>query len=261
MGTGSIFRSDLYKIHGIIQNTMISFPKELLIETLRDEFKNDSYYHYVKDEWGFPKTPNLTDVPIDAGLQDDVTTRLFIGEASRFDKKFYPAILVRSGGFKYAPISMSQDDGFIKHTAVRVLDGYNNERIYSIPSYMSFSGAWEGQLSVDILAGDSQARDELTEIVSALLTTINFNSLANSGVVFKPVSIGSPSESEDGKGKIYKQTISCDIRTEWNKIVPLDTTIDTITFCADFGNLESNDPVFADNIQVSTILEIIDDLS
>lgn len=239
---------------------MISFPKELLIETLRDEFAKDSYYHYVKDAWGFPNTPNLTDVPITAGLEDDVTTRLFIGEASRFDKKFYPAILVRGGGSKYVPISMSQNEGLIQYRAVRVLDGYGNERIYSMPSHFTLSGAWEGQLTVDILAGDSEARDELIEIVSALLTITNRKSLEHSGVVFKPISVGSPSESEDGRSKIYKQSITCDIRTEWNQIIPIDTVVNTIMFCVDFANLEADDPVIAPNLEAKSIIELIEEL-
>lgn len=260
MGTGNTFKTDFYQIHGIVQNTMISFPKEILIETLRDEFSKDSYYHYVRDAWGFPNTPNLTDVPSTAGLEDDVTTRLFIGEAYRHDKKYFPAILVRGGASKYVPISMSQNEGLVQYRAVRVLDGYGNEKIFSLPSYFSTSGAWEGNLTIEIWAGDAEARDELVEIVSSIVTITNNKSLEHSGVIFKPISVNSPTEVEDGKNKIYKQSINCDIRTEWNRIIPIDNILNTIFFCVDFVNLESEEAVIAPNIEVKSLIEIIEQL-
>lgn len=260
MGTANFWKSDLNAIHGIVQNTMLSYPKQLLIEILKDEFGKDSYYHYVRDDWGFPHTPNLTDVPITAGLEDNLTTRLFIGEASRFDKKFYPAILVRGGSFRYVPISLSQNEGYIQHKAMRVLDGYGNERIYSVPQYFVLNGAWEGQLTIDILAGDSDARDDLVELVSGMITIVNRKTLEHSGVVFKPISGSSPSESDDGKGKIFKQTITCDIRTEWEQRIPIDTILNTIFFCVDFANLENEVPVIAPNLEAKTLIEIIESL-
>src|SRR5258708_1117815 len=98
MTTNNINRSDLPKIYNIIQNSMILYPKELVIATLRDFFSTDSWYSYRHDAWGFPKTPDLTGVPLDAGFTDNITTRLFIGEAYRFDVIYYPSILVRHGG-------------------------------------------------------------------------------------------------------------------------------------------------------------------
>ena len=56
--TGNFFKSDLYKIHDVVQNTMIVFPKEIIIATLRDFFSEDSYYGYRRDNFGFPQTPD-----------------------------------------------------------------------------------------------------------------------------------------------------------------------------------------------------------
>lgn len=258
MGTGSIVRTDLYAIHNIVQNTMMSYAKELFIETLREEFSKDSYYHYVRDRWGHAKTPDLTDVPIEAGLHDDVTTRLFIGEAFRYDMKFYPAILVRAGGFKYVPISMSRNEGVIKYRSLRVLDGYGNEKIFSTPSHFALAGAWEGNVTVDILAGDIIARDELAGIVSGILNITNFKSMQNAGVVVKPTSLGSPSEADDYKDKIYKISVSCDVRTEWAQNIPIDSVVEAIGFCIEFGSINQNLQTIAPNLEVHSIVELID---
>lgn len=255
MGTGSINKTDLYAIHNIVQNSMIGYAKELIIETLREEFSKDSYYHYVRDQWGFPKVQDLTDVPIDAGINNDVSTRVFIGEAFHYDNKFYPAIIVRGGGFKYVPISMSRNEGVVKYKAVRVLDGYGNEKIYSTPSHFALAGAWEGSLTIDVVAGDMTARDDLISIISAFLTITNFRSLTNAGLLIKPITGGSPSEVDDYKDKIYKQTITCDFRTEWRQNIPIDTVVDAITFCIEFGDLTKK--TIAPNIQINTMVDFI----
>src|SRR5580698_9615486 len=111
MSVGNIVRSDLDSIYHIVRNAMIVYPKEILIATLKDFFAKDSFYHYVKDAWGFTLTPDHTDLPLDAGYKipgtnilDNTTTRLFIGENYRFDTIFYPAILVKHGGSKYVPV-------------------------------------------------------------------------------------------------------------------------------------------------------------
>jgi len=62
MGTANSFKSDLYAIYHYVQQTMLVHPKEVLIQTLRDLFSQDSYYHYVRDEWGFPKVTDHTDI-------------------------------------------------------------------------------------------------------------------------------------------------------------------------------------------------------
>ena len=258
MGTGNLIRSDLYAIHNVIQNSFFSYAKELLIETLKEEFSKDSFYHFVRDQWGFTKTPDLTDVPSDAGLKDDVTSRLFIGEAFRYDGKFYPAILVRGGSFKYVPISMSRNEGVVQNKTIRVLDGYGNEKLFTTPSHFALAGAWEGSITIDIWAGDLKARDDLLEIVSAILTFTNFKSLVNAGLLVKPVSVGSPSESDDLKDKIYKQSITCDVRTEWRQHIPIDSVVDAITFCIEFGDLSQTPKAIAPNLQVNSLIEFIE---
>ena len=85
MATNNFFRSDLPKLHSIVQNAMTLYPKELVIATLRDFFSRDHYYHYAHDHWGFPQTPDHTNLPPFAGFDNDITTRVNIIEFYRFD--------------------------------------------------------------------------------------------------------------------------------------------------------------------------------
>ena len=78
MGVLTSGKTDLYSLHNYIQNTLISSPKEIMVESLRKFFSQDSFYHYQKDQWGFPLTPDHTDLPIESGLNDNVTTMIIL---------------------------------------------------------------------------------------------------------------------------------------------------------------------------------------
>ena len=82
--------------------------------------------------------------------------------------------------------------------------------------------------------------------------------MTNAGVVVKPTSIGSPSEADDYKDKIYKISVSCDVRTEWAQNIPIDSVVDAISFCIEFGNVDQNPPVTAPNLEVHSIMELVD---
>ena len=260
MATSSLIKSDLYSIHYIVQNTMLSHAKAIFVETLREGFSRETYYHYVRDSFGFPKILDHTDLPSDAGIRDDEVSRIFIGESYRTDMKHIPAILIKGGSFKYVPISLSRNEGLIQYSTTRVVDGYGNETLISTPSHFILAGAWEGQINIDVLAGDIKGRDYIVEIIGALIEIVYFKEFQKSGVVVKPINIGAPSEKEDLNGKIYAQTISCDVRTEWRQHIPINTIIDTISFCMDFGDISVNPPVIAPNISVSTEIDILDDI-
>ena len=261
MATGSFSRTDLNRLNHVVQNTMLAFPKEVVIAVLRDEFSKDSYYHYVSDEWGNPKTPDLTGTPTDAGLEDDLTTRIFIGEAYRFDTILYPAILVRAGGSTYKPISISRNKETVQSEPTMVIDGYGNERIFTTPSSFTLAGAWEGQLQVDILARDILARDQLVSFCCLLFSDIRFEEFLKAGVMIKKISAGSPSESDDRQqDKLYKQSISLDIRSEWRREIPVENVVDAINICVEFGRLDTDDPVLASNLTISTSIQLIDEI-
>lgn len=260
MGTGNTVKTDLYALHNYVQNTMVTFPKELFIETLREHFSQESYYHYQRDLYGYPYTPDHTDLPSDSGLHNDVTTRLFIGEPYRFDLIFWPALKIKSGGSRSVPISMNREKGSIQWQNTAFTDGYGNSKIFSSPSHLIQAGAWEGQIMVDIETRSPRARDELVDIVSLTFVDTRFDEMKNSGVLIKGVNAGGPSESDDRNDKLYRQTITFDIRSEWRRHIPIDGIVDTINICVDFGTVATDPPIVAPNLKVSTTVELIENL-
>lgn len=260
MATGNTFRTDLYALHNYVQNTMLTHPKEVLIETLKEFFSQDSYYHYVRDEWGFPKVPDHTDLLNDAGFSDDITTRLFIGENYRFDIRYYPALLVSSAGSRYVPISMSQNKGSVIWANTVFIDGYGNSTTVATPNHFQENGAWEGSISVEVVTLSPRSRDELVELVSILFINYRRWELQNAGVSIKAVSVSGPSEGEDRNDKLFKQTITFEIRSEWRREIPVNSVIDAINLCVEFGNLEAQPVVTAPNIQINTNVDLLDAL-
>jgi hypothetical protein len=258
MGTGNTFKSDLYSIFNVYQNTLVAHPKELFIETLRDYFSQDSYYHFVKDAWGYPKTPDHSDLDSDAGISDDATTRIFIGENFRYDVRYYPSILVKSLGSKYVPISMSRNKGVVQWENVLYVDGYGSETIIATPSYYVQSGAWEGSISLDIETKSPRSRDEIIDLISILFTEIRHDDMKSAGVYIKGgANVGSTSEIDDRNDKIYRQSVTFEIRTEWERRTYITDVIDAINICVDLGNLEPTPPDFGPNIQINTNVEFV----
>jgi hypothetical protein len=237
-------------------------PKEIVIATLRDFFSQDSFYSYHKDNWGFPLTPDHTDLPIDAGLHDNSTTRLFIGENYRYESIFYPAILVKNNGIRYVPISINREEGSIQWDFRTFIDGYGNITTFRNPKAFVFAGAWEGSLAIDIMTRSLRSRDDLLDLVGICLTDITFESLKKAGVVCKPIAISSPSETDDRNDKLFRQTITVDIRTEWRREIPIGNVIDSINFSIEFQEFVSNPNAPVDpNLTINTNVQFIDLMS
>lgn len=258
MAVNNIFKSDLYKIHGIKQNSMIVYPKEIVLATLRDFFSRDTYYHYTKDPWGFPNTTDNTDLPLEAGLNDNSTTRLFIGENYRFDGIFYPAILIKHGGSRSVPISMNRDTSKVEWQFRTFEDGYGNVETFSSPKSFVFNGAWEGSLVVDVFTRSLTSRDQLVELISIALTQITFESLRKAGVIVKPISVSSPSELDDRNDKLFRQSITLDIRTEWEVQEPIGNIVEVINFAIEFGQVNNPSAPIAPNLTIDTQTTILD---
>jgi hypothetical protein len=233
-------------------------PKELIIETLRKLFSQDSYYHYVADAWGYPNTPENTDLPLAAGLNDNATTRVYIGETYRTDIKFYPSVLIKSQGSKSVPISMSRNKGKIIWRNIVYTDGYGNETILATPDYFVQNGAWEGSLSIDISARSIRARDEIAEIIMVAFDDLYREDLQVAGVFIKSINAGSPSETEDRNDRVYKVSISIEVRSESERRIPINNVVDAINVCVDIGHIDTNPGVFADNMRISTSVELLD---
>jgi hypothetical protein len=260
-GTGSLNITDLWGIHNIVQNTQVFSPKEIIIGLLRDFFSEDTYYHYVADQWGFPKTPDHTNLSLGSGFEDDVTTRIFIGEKFRYDKQFKPALLVSSGGMRSTPISFNRELETIKYDVIKVIDGYGNQELFTTPSAFVKAGAWEGSVNIEVVTGNSvRSRDDLVELVSLFGQEIYFEELRMAGVFVKGATIASPSEGDYANEKMMRQIITLEIRTEWRREIPVNNLVDAINFCVEFGRLEPPPSTIAPNLQISTYIELADQI-
>lgn len=270
MSSNNFFKSDLMGLYNIVQASMIVYPKEIIIATLRDFFSHDSYYHFSKDQWGFANTTDHTDLPPGAdlpygpGAQPQLNpnpilpTRLFIGENYRFDSIFYPAILVKSGGTRYVPISINRNQGEIKYKERIYVDGYGNQTLVRTPESLLTAGAWEGSIVVDVMTRSLRARDDLIELVGMCFTEVHFETLHQIGIIVKPISVGGTSETDDRVDKLFRQTLTLDIRTEWKREIPIENTIDAILFTATFADLSKPDSPVAANLTINTEVNVTD---
>jgi hypothetical protein len=264
MSSSNSFRSDLFDIHNIIQASMIVYPKEIFISTLRDFFSKDSYYHFAKDSFGFPNTTDHTDLPLGADIpqfkdQQGLSTRLFIGENYRYDGIYYPAILVKNGGAKYVPVSINREKGSVQYEKVIFSDGYN-EVLVTRPKSFITAGFFEGTIVVDVYTRSLRARDDLVELIAMCFTEVNFETLYDVGLIVKPVTIGSPVETEDRNDKLFKQSLNFDYRVEYRREIPVLNLIDTILFTIEFQNLSNPNSQPAFNLTIDTEISIVDSI-
>lgn len=269
-GTNSFSKTDLFRLHHVIQSSMIVYPKEIIIATLRDFFSKDSYYHYAKDQFGFANTTDHTDLPPGGDIptqfnknganQEGLSTRLFIGENYRYDGIYYPAILVKSGGSRYVPISINRDKGGIQYTNIFYEDGYGNQTVVNKPIAFFTAGAFEGSIVVDIMTRSLRSRDELAELVMMCFVDIAVDSLYDVGLIVKPPQLSGTSETEDRNDKLFRQSITLDIRTEYRRVIPIDTIIDSILFTVNFQDLASPNSVPDPNLAIVTRLSLIDQI-
>lgn len=269
MSSNNFFKSDLYNLHHIVQASMLVYPKELIIATLRDFFSKDSYYHFSKDQWGFPNTTDHTnlppgaDMPAGTGARPDLSpssilsTRVFIGENYRYEGIYYPAILVKSGGSRYVPISINREQESVKYTEILYEDGYGNQTIIKKPIAFFTAGCWEGSITIDVLTRSLRARDDLIELIGMCFSEIHVNSLYDVGLIIKPPQISSPSETDDRNDKLFRQSVTLDIRTEWRREIPINSVIDAIFFTSTFEDL-SRDGIPAANLTVNTLVSTED---
>ena len=262
MATNNLYRDELYSIYNIVQSSMLVFPKEVIIATLRDFFSKGSFYHYAKDKWGFANTTDHTDLPPGADIpqtiqEEGLSTRLFIGENYRYNGIFYPAIIVKSGGSRYVPISINREKGSIKYDQILYEDGYGNSKVVSRPTAFVTAGAWEGSIVIDIMSRSLRARDDLLEMIGMCFSDITVDSLYDIGLLIKPPVIGPPSETDDRNDKLFKQSITFDIRTEWERNIPVSNIVESILFTVSFQDLNQEERP-TDEFTINTELNLSD---
>lgn len=236
VGSGGFFTSDLYSLYNVVQNTSILFPKSLLISSLREYFAKDTKYHFVDDDWGFPKTPDHTDLDPKAGYDDDATTRIYIGQEDRFDIAYYPAVLIRYSGARYMPISINQEQDCVEYGYRLYIDGYGNKHSLRIPVNFIYAGAWDLTLEVDVLAEGPQDRSSIVEAIQMHLMSNVRNELTYAGLFIKGMSLGAETKELYQNDNIYKQTISLDCRGEYRRLIPISNVVEAIVACFEVGH-------------------------
>jgi hypothetical protein len=269
MSNNSFFKSSLYDIYNIVQGSMIAYPKEMIIGILKDIFSRDDYFHYSKDQWGFANTTDHTDLPPGADLpigapgstaesNEYLSTRVFIGENYRFNNIFYPAILVKSGGGKYVPISINREYGAIKTEDILFEDGYGHQTSIKRPVAFVTAGAWEGTIIIDVMTRSLETRDDLVAIIAMCFTEIHFETMYDVGILIKPISWSGTSETDDRNDKLFRQTLTLDIRTEWKREIPIGNIIDTIFFTCTLEDLSRPEAPVPTNLTINTEVSITD---
>src|SRR5688572_9352225 len=139
-GSGQILFGDTYTLDHVLTHTGINTGRNLIIDTLRKIFSREKEWHYVKDIFGFPKTPSALEMDPEAGILDDQTTRIFIGATYRYDISFLPAITVKPVNITYKPVSFNQENSSIKYGIQKLVDGYGNEEFIKVPTAVIHAG-------------------------------------------------------------------------------------------------------------------------
>lgn len=258
MGANNLFLGDINKVFGLVQSSMIVYPKEMIIATLKDYFSKDTYYHYVKDEWGFAKVLDHTGLPLGSGVHNTDVTRLFIGESFKESIAQYPSVFVKTTSMKYIPISINRNQGKFNFEDMLFVDGYGNSKQIKYPKEFVTEGIFEGSMSIDVQARSIRERDDISELIAMCLTEVHFKDLEDIGIIVKPLTISSMSESDDRNDKIHKSSITFDVRTEWRRVIPIKTLIESIIFSLEFQDLNNPESVPAQNLTINTQISLED---
>jgi hypothetical protein len=236
MATGHRVYSDLFQLSNFVQQTSVSHAKNLIIDALREYFKQDVFYKYRTDSFGFPLTPDLTDVTPD--MESTATTRIYIGDIFRFENRFWPAIVVKYSQGDTYHISFNQEYT-TKYRTDLVIDGYGTKSYIQVPSHTIVAGAWKQSFTVTIATESVPDREELTDIVSSFFIAKTRQELYESGLFIENVAIGGEREADWGNEKVYLQDITLRTYSEWRREIPINSSnlIEVINFCFDMGIL------------------------
>jgi len=238
MATSHRVYSDLFSISDFVRQVSVAQGKNLLIDALREYFKQDVIYRYETDGFGFPLTPDLTDLPPD--IQEDRTTRIYIGDIFRYDIRFLPAIVVKYNSGRTKHVSFNQNQT-TKYRLDYVMDGYGNNSYIHVPTHKVFAGAWDQSFEVLIASESIPDREELTDIVSSFLISKVRQEIYEAGLFIKDVNISGEREEQWGNDNIYIQSITVETYSEWRREIPYDANsiIDTINFCFNYNLLDN----------------------
>lgn len=244
--------SDILGVEKVVQQTGVLFSKSILIDTLRQIFSKDRFFRYREDVFGFPLTPSHLGLEPDAGLNDEETTRIYIGGSYRYDVKFNPSVIVKSTGSRYIPISFNQDLMSVVYTTERLVDDSGTESLIHSPAYHTLVGAWDQTFEIKVITEDPVDREEITDIIMVTLQGTRRLELQREGVAIKSISTSGESEEQYANDWLYSVSINLDVRSEWKVHIPINNVCERIGFCLTFDALESDVPADSLTVNFST---------
>ena len=257
--TGPAFMySDYFNRTGIIQQIAGLSAKNLIIDTIREIFRGDSFYPYREDVYGYPKVMDHTNLPVDS----DLPTKINISDIFKFEALYIPSVVVRHTGGSYHPISFNQQgipgaDGVIQYREEITQDGYGDITTTRIPDKFVYAGAWDLTYEVKIYTESTGDREELIGIISAGLQHIHRYDLQVAGLFIKKLSFGSESEEEHNNDKFYTQSLTLDCYGEWRREVPVGDLIDRVAFFIDVGRIANGRVEDSNNLRIyDMVLEL-----
>jgi hypothetical protein len=226
-GTNSDHRvySSFFGDNHIVQQVAIVHPKNLLIDGLRKVFREDSVFTYRDDEYGYPLTVDLTGGDIDS----EDTTKILISDLYRYEVKFFPAIVVKSGGGSYKPISFNQNMTY-KHRVDYIENDYGARRAITTPTHRVYDGRWELTFDIQLYSESYSELEELIDIVSMALQYTLWNELRENGLFIQKLNIGGESAEPYANDYIYSQNISITTLSEWRVEIPIESIVEKIVF-------------------------------
>lgn len=230
--------SDIFGLENVIVQTGMLHGKNVLIDMLRNIFAQDRQYKYVSDVFGFPKTPSHLGLDPDAGLDDEETTRIFIGSTYRYDVKFNPSIIVKHTGSRYVPISFNQNLFSVSYKREVLSDGYGNTTIIRSPQAHTLVGAWDQSFEIKVIAENEVDREEIADIVQVTLMGTRRNDLQKAGVFIKGMSTSGEAEQKYANDYLYTVAIRLEVRSEWRVHIPISNLMERIGLCMTFKTLD-----------------------
>jgi hypothetical protein len=252
--------SDIFELENIVQQTGMLHGKNLLIDVLRDVFRQDREYKYVSDVFGFPKTPSHLGLDPDAGLDDTETTRIFIGSTYRYDVKFNPSIIVKNTGSRYVPISFNQNLLNYIYRKELLIDGYGNTTTIRTPYAKTIVGAWDQTFEVKVIAESEVDREEIADIVQVTLMGSRRLELQRAGLFIRSMSTSGETEEPYANDFIYMVSINLDVRSEWKIHIPISDFCERISL---YMGLDREEPAVDDTpatqISVNEQITLLDD--
>lgn len=256
IGTGMFVFSDIYQIDNITRNVGIVHGRNLLIDSLREVFARDREYHYVSDIFGYPKTPSQTDLDLDAGLEDDLTTRIFIGASYRYEQSFLPAITVRQTGSTYRPISFNQNKWTIEYGMQRTEDGYGNVDYVRVPSKWISAGAWDQTFEIKVTSNSQEDTAAIADVVMVSLQDVWRRILERNGLFIRQLNAsGETAEQVNENDPVFSISITANTYSEWRREIPIANLLERIQLCFEF-DLGSDKDVPATGLAIKMDLEL-----